>query len=85
MATIAGESPEEKPNNYSVEERIPNIPWIGYALQQAQFAQETIETSVENAIQSTRSRVNRIITTSAAHFNQTIVSVQIQLLLLLVS
>lgn len=67
MAIVAGESPEEKPNNY---------PWIDYAVQQAQIAQETIETSVENAIQSTRSRVNRIITTSAAHFNQTIDSLQ---------
>ncbi|KAL2511485.1 Uncharacterized conserved protein UCP022280 [Abeliophyllum distichum] len=53
-----------------------NIPWIGYALQQAQIAQQTIETSVENAIQGTRSRVNRIITTSASHFNQTIDSLQ---------
>ncbi|KAL2536562.1 hypothetical protein Fot_17953 [Forsythia ovata] len=83
MATITGESPEEKSNNYSMEKNIPkslsleeNIPWIGYALQQAQIAQKTIETSVENAIQGTRSRVNRIITTSAAHFYQTIDSLQ---------
>lgn len=74
MPEIAGESsgdfPTRTPTGDSIEE---NFPWAEYALQQAQIAQKTIETNLENAIEVTRSRVDRIRTTSSAHFNQTIV------------
>ncbi|KAL3814970.1 hypothetical protein ACJIZ3_016238 [Penstemon smallii] len=53
-----------------------NIPWVDYAVQQAQIAQKTVEITVENAIEATRSRLDRILTTSSGHFNQTIDSLQ---------
>ncbi|XP_075494146.1 RGS1-HXK1-interacting protein 1-like [Primulina tabacum] len=84
MATIAGESSEGKPDgippavtSHKVSEFIEeNIPWMDYAVQQAQIAQKTVERSVEDAIDVTKSRFDRIITTSSAHFNQTIDSLQ---------
>ncbi|KAG6402731.1 hypothetical protein SASPL_134940 [Salvia splendens] len=73
MSAIAGESSGEIPTGNRAETNITeNIPWTDYALQQAQIAQKTIESTVENAIEVTRSRVDRIVTTSSAHFNQTI-------------
>lgn len=50
------------------------VPWIDNAVQQAQLAQKTIENTFENAIVVTKSRLDRILTTSSAHFNQTLVS-----------
>lgn len=49
-----------------------NAPWINDTLQQARQAQQTIGTSVENAIAATKSRLDRILTTSSAHFNQSL-------------
>ncbi|KAG8363410.1 hypothetical protein BUALT_Bualt19G0019500 [Buddleja alternifolia] len=80
MSSVAGDSPEENPIRSPTVENVPkspwliegNIPWTDYALQQAQIAQKTIETSIDNAIEVTKSRVDRILTTSSAHFNQTI-------------
>ncbi|XP_047971414.1 uncharacterized protein LOC125214428 [Salvia hispanica] len=77
MSAIAGESSGEIPTGNRAETNVTeNIPWTDYALQQAQIAQKTIESTVENAIEVTRSRVDRILTTSSAHFNQTIDSLQ---------
>lgn len=80
MSVIAGESSGEFSTGNSTEENTAsspeNIPWTEFALQQAQIAQKTIESTVENAIEATRSRVDRILTTSSAHFNQTIDSLQ---------
>ncbi|KAL0347654.1 UNVERIFIED_CONTAM: hypothetical protein Scaly_1781400 [Sesamum calycinum] len=78
--SIAGESPEGKPPEYPSNERITKLPggiegivlWTDYAVQQAVIAQKTIESTVESAIDATRSRIDRILTTSSAHFNQTI-------------
>lgn len=50
------------------------VPWINYAVQQALLAQRTIESATENAIASTKSRLESIRTTSSAHFSQTLVS-----------
>lgn len=50
------------------------VPWIDNAVQQAQLAQKTVESTLENAIVVTKSRLDRILTTSSAHFNQTLVS-----------
>ncbi|KAL1540087.1 hypothetical protein AAHA92_24496 [Salvia divinorum] len=77
MSAIAGESSGEIPTGNRAETNITeNIPWTEYALHQAQIAQKTIDSTVENAIEVTRSRVDRILTTSSAHFNQTIDSLQ---------
>lgn len=81
MATIAGESSEGKRDklppevtSQKVSEFIEeNIPWMDYAVQQTQIAQKKVEGSLENAIEVIKSRFDRIITTSSAHFNQTIV------------
>ncbi|KAI5647409.1 hypothetical protein M9H77_33414 [Catharanthus roseus] len=48
------------------------VPWINYAVQQALLAQRTIESATENAIASTKSRLESIRTTSSAHFSQTL-------------
>ncbi|KAG6400490.1 hypothetical protein SASPL_137327 [Salvia splendens] len=65
MSAIAGESSGEIPTGNRAEKNITeNIPWADYALEQAQIAQKTIESTVENAIEVTRSRVDRILTTS---------------------
>ncbi|KAL3624517.1 hypothetical protein CASFOL_031185 [Castilleja foliolosa] len=84
MSAMDGESPPEKPIGNSVEVNIQksngtldwDIPLAEYAVQQAQIAQKNIESAVENAIEVTRSRVDRILTTSSAHFNQTVDSLQ---------
>ncbi|KAL3615545.1 hypothetical protein CASFOL_041206 [Castilleja foliolosa] len=84
MSANDGESPAEKPIGIPAEGRIPksagpiewDIPWTEYAMQQAQIAQKTMESTVENAIEVTRSRVDRILTTSSAHYNQTVDSLQ---------
>nr|XP_009631125.1 RGS1-HXK1-interacting protein 1-like [Nicotiana tomentosiformis] len=52
------------------------VPWIDNAVQQAQLAQKTVESTLENAIVVTKSRLDRILTTSSAHFNQTLDSLQ---------
>ncbi|KAK6142965.1 hypothetical protein DH2020_023313 [Rehmannia glutinosa] len=84
MSVVDGESPAEKPVGNPTEGINPkstgpidwNIPWTDYAVEQAQIAQKTIESTLDNAIEVTRSRVDRILTTSSAHFNQTIDSLQ---------
>ncbi|KAL9142145.1 hypothetical protein ABFS82_14G149500 [Erythranthe guttata] len=85
MSVIAGESQGETSAGNPTDGTIPklpasidgrDIPWTDYALEQAQIAQKTIEITVENAIEATRSRVDRLLTTSSAHLNQTIDSLQ---------
>ncbi|CAH9118018.1 unnamed protein product, partial [Cuscuta europaea] len=51
-------------------------PWIGDALQQARQAQQTIVTALENAIAVTNSRMDRVLTTSSAHFNRSLDTLQ---------
>lgn len=72
----SGESPAGNPTDGNITREPEIIPWTVYALQQAQIAQKTIESTVESAIETTRSRVDRILTTSSAHLNQTIDSLQ---------
>ncbi|XP_009776946.1 RGS1-HXK1-interacting protein 1 [Nicotiana tabacum] len=52
------------------------VPWIDNAVQQAQLAQKTVENTLENAIVVTKSRLDRLLTTSSVHFNQTLDSLQ---------
>ncbi|KAG5626966.1 hypothetical protein H5410_012184 [Solanum commersonii] len=52
------------------------VPWIDNAVQQAQLARKTAEDTFENAIVVTKSRLNRILTTSSAHFDQTLDTLQ---------
>ncbi|XP_027112961.1 uncharacterized protein LOC113761394 isoform X2 [Coffea eugenioides] len=51
-------------------------PWIDYAFKQAQAAHKTIGHHLQDAIEVTKSRLDRIRTTSSAHFNQTLDSLQ---------
>lgn len=51
-------------------------PWIDYAAQQAQWVQETVEDTLDSAINITRSRLDRFLTTGSAHLRQTIDSLQ---------
>ncbi|KAK4416039.1 hypothetical protein Salat_2711300 [Sesamum alatum] len=82
--SIAGESPGAKPPENPSDESVPKLPggiegiilWTDYAVQQALIAQKTIESTVDTAVEATRSRIDRILTTSSAHFNQTIDSLQ---------
>ncbi|RAL48980.1 hypothetical protein DM860_001300 [Cuscuta australis] len=53
-----------------------DAPWIDHTLQQALQAQQTIVTAAENAIAATKSRLDRILTTSSAHFNQSLDTLQ---------
>ncbi|GFP79410.1 hypothetical protein PHJA_002417200 [Phtheirospermum japonicum] len=84
MSAIVGESPAEKPIGNPSEGNISkstgpiewDISWPEYAVQQAQIVHKTIESTVENVIEVTRSRVDRILTTSSAHFNQTVDNLQ---------
>ncbi|KAK4379439.1 hypothetical protein RND71_001301 [Anisodus tanguticus] len=52
------------------------VPWIDNAVQQAQLAQKTAEITFENAIAVSKSRIDRILTTSSAHLNQTLDTLQ---------
>ncbi|GER46470.1 3-hydroxyisobutyryl-CoA hydrolase-like protein 1 [Striga asiatica] len=79
MSDTGGESPVENTIGHPSKGNIPissgpidwSIHWTDYAVQQAKIAQKTVENTVENAIEITRSRVDRMLTTSSAHFNQT--------------
>ncbi|EEF50312.1 uncharacterized protein LOC8265838 [Ricinus communis] len=89
MTTIAEESSpsEEKPSppapshfpeaemiKYKTLEEV--TPWIDYAIQQALTYQKTIEEAVDDATKALRSRFSEIRSTSSAHFNQTMDSLQ---------
>ncbi|KAL9396741.1 hypothetical protein Peur_010994 [Populus x canadensis] len=84
-------SPEEKPSTHlpprpTAETDLTSIlkskaleetaPWIDNALQHALIYQKTIQDSLDIAIESSKSRFSEIITTSQAHFSQTIDSLQ---------
>lgn len=71
----AAPSLPQQRGNYSdnLETLAQAAPWIDDALQQARQAQQTIETAIEGAITVTKSRLDRVLTTSSAHFNQTLV------------
>nr|GMC86949.1 RGS1-HXK1-interacting protein 1 [Ipomoea batatas] len=75
--SVAPPLPQQR-GNYSdnLETLAQAAPWIDDALQQARQAQQTIETGIESAIAVTKSRLDRILTTSSAHFNQTLDSLQ---------
>ncbi|XP_019161070.1 PREDICTED: uncharacterized protein LOC109157666 isoform X2 [Ipomoea nil] len=74
---VAPSLPRQR-GNYSdnLETLAQAAPWIDDALQQARQAQQTVETVIESAITVTKSRLDRILTTSSAHFNQTLDSLQ---------
>ncbi|XP_075645925.1 RGS1-HXK1-interacting protein 1 [Castanea sativa] len=50
--------------------------WVEYAVQQAQLYQKAIEGALDSALEVSRSRLSQIRSTSSAHFNQTIDSLQ---------
>ncbi|KAM3323008.1 RGS1-HXK1-interacting protein 1 [Capsicum chacoense] len=71
--SLPAESVKHEDKSNSLEEIVP---WIDNAVQQAQLAKKTAENTFENAIQATKSRLDRILTTSSAHFNQTLDTLQ---------
>ncbi|XP_030967442.1 RGS1-HXK1-interacting protein 1 isoform X2 [Quercus lobata] len=50
--------------------------WVEYAVHQAQLYQKAIEEALDSALEVSRSRLSQIRSTSSAHFNQTIDSLQ---------
>lgn len=50
--------------------------WIDYAIEQAVIAQKTVEDALESAISLSRSRFDEIRSTSSAHFQMTLNSLQ---------
>lgn len=76
--SMSGEKPTvshtEQPTSYN-----PQIlgqtatPWVDYAIQQARLYQKTAEETFESAIEESKSRLSQILSTSSAHFHQTLV------------
>nr|POE73609.1 hypothetical protein CFP56_26969 [Quercus suber] len=50
--------------------------WVEYAVHQAQLYQKAIKEALDSAFEVSRSRLSQIHSTSSAHFNQTIDSLQ---------
>lgn len=77
--TIAPTSPPPSHSDYSTplsQSRIPPdaTPWIDYAVEQARVAQKTVEETLDFAISTTRSRLDRFLSTGSAHLHTTVVS-----------
>lgn len=66
MATVADS--DDKPND--------ETPWIKYAAQQAQLLQNNVQQSMDSAFLTAKTRLSEIRSTSSAHFNQTLYSLQ---------
>ncbi|XWS45875.1 hypothetical protein CRYUN_Cryun14cG0016700 [Craigia yunnanensis] len=91
MVTVS-ESPENNPNPNSPALPLPPpsdfsskselkaleqaTPWIDYAVEQALLSQKIIEQKINATIEASRSRLSEIRSTSSAHFNQTIDSLE---------
>ncbi|XP_024032957.1 uncharacterized protein LOC112095364 [Morus notabilis] len=53
-----------------------DTPWVDYAIHQARFYQKTAQETLDSAIEASRSRLSQILSTSSAHLNQTLDSLQ---------
>ncbi|GMN56333.1 hypothetical protein TIFTF001_025442 [Ficus carica] len=53
-----------------------DTPWVDYAIQQAKLYQETAQETLDSAIETSRSRLSQILSTSSAHLHQTLDSLQ---------
>uniref|UniRef100_A0A2P2JS95 Uncharacterized protein n=1 Tax=Rhizophora mucronata TaxID=61149 RepID=A0A2P2JS95_RHIMU len=85
MAAVAEQPSEKKPNapppndlsstikSKALEEAVP---WIDYAAQQALIYQKTMQETLDAAIKAFRSRFSEIRSTSSAHLQQTINSLE---------
>ncbi|PON61177.1 alanine-tRNA ligase [Parasponia andersonii] len=51
-------------------------PWVDYAIQQARLYQKTLEETFDSAIEASKSRLSQILSTSSAHFHQTLDSLE---------
>lgn len=81
MATVADTPSEEKPNashsDYSLTKPLgETIPWIEFAVQQVHLARKTLEETIDSVIAVSRSRLSEIRSTSSAHLNQTVDTLQ---------
>ena len=84
--TTPTSSPEEKPSpisqlietatSYSDPQALGQTekPWLDYAIDQARLYQRTAQETLDSTIEASRSRISQILSTSSAHFNQTLVS-----------
>ncbi|XP_042504332.1 uncharacterized protein LOC122081322 isoform X2 [Macadamia integrifolia] len=68
MATVAGSEEKSELSSGNDQQK----PWIGYAVQQAQIMQKTLEETVDSAIETAGSRLSEIRSTSSAHFQMTL-------------
>ncbi|KAF5446197.1 hypothetical protein F2P56_031842 [Juglans regia] len=84
IATVA-ESSEAMPtppfSDYSIGSTITKnlgetMPWVEYAVQQAQLYQKAVEEAIDSAVEASKSRLSEIRSTSTAHLHQTIDSLQ---------
>ncbi|TQD91547.1 hypothetical protein C1H46_022884 [Malus baccata] len=84
MATVPETSSEENPtlsHSNSISHSPQPLdqlatPWVDYAVEQARIYQKNVEETFESAIAASRSRLSEIRATSAAHFSQTINSLE---------
>ncbi|XP_068330727.1 RGS1-HXK1-interacting protein 1 [Pyrus communis] len=84
MATVPETSSEENPtlsHSNSISHSPQTLdqlatPWVDYAVEQARIYQKNVEETFESAIAASRSRLSEIRATSAAHFSQTINSLE---------
>lgn len=80
--SISPPLPEARGRDYYSADQLKSVgeetlaPWVDYAVQQAQLAKRTFDSTLEKAVASTRSRLDRIRVTSSAHFNQTLDSLR---------
>ncbi|KAI4356707.1 hypothetical protein L6164_000707 [Bauhinia variegata] len=79
MATMAESSnadptspPGDHPTSNSPKFLDEVTPFIDYAVQQAQLYQKTFGDTVESTLEASKSRISQIRSTSSAHFNQTL-------------
>ncbi|XP_058085755.1 RGS1-HXK1-interacting protein 1 [Magnolia sinica] len=78
MTTVAAD-PEEKSSYPRVEnssQALEEKPWIEYAIQQYQILKATLEETADSALQTARSRLSQIHSTSSAHLHQTLESLE---------
>ncbi|XP_048335733.1 RGS1-HXK1-interacting protein 1 isoform X2 [Ziziphus jujuba] len=85
MSTVPESSSEGKPTlplgEYSTRHDSQTLdraatPWVDYAVEQARTYQKAAQEAVESAIEASRSRLSQIRSTSSAHFQQTVDSLQ---------
>ncbi|KAL6005034.1 hypothetical protein ACLOJK_005594 [Asimina triloba] len=78
MATVAANPGEKSPHLPAEESYKPFEvqPWIDYAIQQSQILKATIQETADSVLETARSRLYEIHSTSSAHLHQTLDSLE---------